>query len=75
MSYLQCHLLDGSDIEEDLKLLLDEEDLALVLSSDHRPNCLIQLMTQSMGLVNLSDNQKSLMVSSYQLPSFFYVCC
>ncbi|BBN11900.1 ion channel-forming bestrophin family protein [Marchantia polymorpha subsp. ruderalis] len=58
---LKCHLLDGSDIEEDLKLLLDEEDLALVLSSDHRPNCLIQLMTQSMGLVNLSDNQKSLM--------------
>ncbi|KAG6545622.1 hypothetical protein Mapa_012976 [Marchantia paleacea] len=58
---LKCHLLDGSDIEEDLKLLLDEEDLALVLSSDHRPNCLIQLMTQSMGLVNLSENQKSLM--------------
>ncbi|KAL2610543.1 hypothetical protein R1flu_029116 [Riccia fluitans] len=58
---LKCHLLDGSDVEEDLKVLLDEEDLALVLSSDHRPNCLIQLMTQSMRFMHLTDNEKSLM--------------
>ncbi|KAL3700275.1 hypothetical protein R1sor_018297 [Riccia sorocarpa] len=58
---LKCHLLDGSDMEEDLKELLDKEDLALVLSSDHRPNCLIQLMTQSVGSVHLTDTEKSLM--------------
>ncbi|KAL3690386.1 hypothetical protein R1sor_016695 [Riccia sorocarpa] len=58
---LKCHLLDGSDVEEDLKILLDEEDLALVLSADHRPNCLIQLMTQSMSFMHLTDTKKSLM--------------
>ncbi|KAL2634255.1 hypothetical protein R1flu_005734 [Riccia fluitans] len=41
--------------------MLDEENLALVLSSDHRHNCLIHLMTQSMGLLHLTGSEKSLM--------------
>ncbi|CAM6097853.1 unnamed protein product [Calypogeia fissa] len=58
---LKCHLLDGSDVYEDLKLLLDEEDLAVVMNSAHRPNCLLQLMTQSLALVDLTDSQRGLM--------------
>lgn len=58
---LKCHLLDRSETYEDLKLLLDEEDLAVVMESQHRPNCLIQLMSQSLTLVQISDDEKSLM--------------
>lgn len=69
----QCHLLDGSDIYEDLKLLLDEEDLAVVMNSQHRPNCLLQLMTQCLSLVDTSDNRKSLMVR--REPFSMNACC
>jgi putative membrane protein len=40
---------------------LDEDDLALVMCSEHRPNCLIQLMTQSLRHVLLQDNERSLL--------------
>jgi putative membrane protein len=40
---------------------LDEDDLALVMCSEHRPNCLIQLMTQSLRQVLLQDSERSLL--------------
>jgi hypothetical protein len=62
--FLQCHLLYGSDTWQELKDILDEDDLALVMCSEHRPNCLIQLMTQSLRHVLLQDNERSLLVSN-----------
>jgi predicted membrane chloride channel (bestrophin family) len=61
--FLQCHLLYGSDTWQELKDILDEDDLALVMCSEHRPNCLIQLMTQSLRQVLLQDSERSLLVS------------
>lgn len=61
--HLQCHLLHGSNIAEELEEILEEDDLALVMSSDHRPNCLIQLMTHTLKCAQLEDNERSLLVS------------
>jgi putative membrane protein len=58
---LKCHLLYGSDTWQELKDILDEDDLALVMCSEHRPNCLIQLMTQSLRQVLLQDSERSLL--------------
>lgn len=59
----QCHVLYGSDVAGELKDILDDEDLELVLSAKHRPNCLIQLMTELLKVVQLEDNERSLLVS------------
>ncbi|KAJ7539177.1 hypothetical protein O6H91_11G079700 [Diphasiastrum complanatum] len=58
---LKCYLIHGSDFTEDLKNLLDEEDLAFVLRSKHRPNCILQLIFQSIEQVELDDSQRSLL--------------
>lgn len=59
---MQCHLLYGSDIVEELREILKEDDLALVLSAEHRPNCLIQLMTHSLKCIKFEDGERSLLV-------------
>lgn len=66
---MQCHVLYGSDVAEELKDILDEDDLELVLSAKHRPNCLIQLMTELLKVVQLEDSERSLMVSEECLAS------
>lgn len=58
---LKCHLIHGSDTRKDLQDLLQDEDLAFVLASHHRPNCLIQLMSQSLGLVHLENTERVLL--------------
>lgn len=60
---IQCHVLYGSDVAGELKDILDDDDLELVLSAKHRPNCLIQLMTELLKVVQLEDNERSLLVS------------
>lgn len=60
---MQCHLLYNSDIAEELKEILKEDDLALVLSAEHRPNCLIQLITHSLKCIKFEDGERSLLVS------------
>lgn len=60
---MQCHLLYNSDIEEELSEILEKDDLALVLSAEHRPNCLIQLITHSLKCIQLEDGERSLLVS------------
>ncbi|KAK9094806.1 hypothetical protein Scep_026275 [Stephania cephalantha] len=60
---LKCHLTYGSDIGEDLKNLLEEDDLNIVLSSKHRPRCIIELISQSLKLLPLEDSKKHVLES------------
>lgn len=56
---LKCHLLHGSDIAGELGEILEEDDLAVVLRAEHRPNCLIQLMTHAVKSIKLEDGERS----------------
>ncbi|KAK9144892.1 hypothetical protein Sjap_004795 [Stephania japonica] len=60
---LKCHLTYGSDIGEDLKNLLEEDDLNIVLSSKHRPRCIIEFISQSLKLLPLEESKKHVMES------------
>ncbi|KAK9121253.1 hypothetical protein Syun_018870 [Stephania yunnanensis] len=60
---LKCHLTYGSDIGEDLKNLLEEDDLNIVLSSKHRPRCIIEFISQSLKLLPLEDSKKHVLES------------
>lgn len=48
-------------MRKDLQTLLGDDDLEFVLCSNHRPNCLIQLMSQVVCLVQLEDSEKTLL--------------
>lgn len=58
---LKCHLIHGSDTTKDLQCLLQDDDLAFVLASQHKPNCLIQLMSQSLGLLHIENSERNLL--------------
>ncbi|KAH9331332.1 hypothetical protein KI387_003440, partial [Taxus chinensis] len=59
---LKCHIIDGSDVEQDLGRLLSKQDLALVLSSHHRPNCIIQFLSASIAHdLRLDDSKKRIL--------------
>lgn len=58
---LKCHLLYGSDARQDLQSLLEADDLAVVLSSKHRPYCIIQFISQSLKLLNLEETKINLL--------------
>ncbi|KAH7387284.1 hypothetical protein KP509_16G014300 [Ceratopteris richardii] len=58
---LKCHLIYGSDIKNDLRRLLEEDDLTFVLSSQHRPNCLIQLISQALDHLQLDNSERLLL--------------
>lgn len=60
---LKCHLLYGSDIGRDLEPLLDVDDLEVVLSSKHRPCCIIQFISQSLQLLKLEESKRNLLES------------
>lgn len=60
---LKCHLLNGSDIEEDLKDMLDSEDLAIVVRSKHRPNCIIGFISHCIQLLHLEETKKHMLES------------
>ncbi|RVW81187.1 UPF0187 protein, chloroplastic [Vitis vinifera] len=53
-----CHVIYGSDIRQDLQNLLEVDDLAVVLSSKHRPRCIIEFISQSLQLLNLDDAKR-----------------
>ncbi|KAI3796559.1 hypothetical protein L1987_39234 [Smallanthus sonchifolius] len=55
---LKCHLIHGSDTGKDLKNLLEDDDLALVLSSNHRPRCITQFISQSLQSLNLESSKR-----------------
>ncbi|XP_009629643.1 voltage-dependent chloride channel 1, chloroplastic-like [Nicotiana tomentosiformis] len=50
---LKCHITYGSDIASDLKNLLEADDLAVVLSSKHRPRCIIGFISQCLQSLHL----------------------
>ncbi|MCO5613325.1 hypothetical protein L7F22_067601 [Adiantum nelumboides] len=58
---LKCHLIHGSDTRKELQRLLQYEDLAFVLSSRHKPNCLIQLISQALNLLQLENSDRILL--------------
>lgn len=58
---LKCHLIHGSDVRKELQTLLSGDDLEFVLGSRHQPSCLIQLMSQTLSLVQLQDVEKALL--------------
>ena len=60
---MQCHLVYESDLGRDLGDLLEEDDLAIVLSSNHRPRCIIQLISQSMQLLDLEEQKRIVLVN------------
>lgn len=60
---LKCHLIHGSDIGGDLENLLEDDDLDLVLSSNHRPRCIIQFISQSLQLLNLESSTRTTLES------------
>ncbi|KAK6918391.1 Bestrophin/UPF0187 [Dillenia turbinata] len=60
---LKCHVIYGSDIGSDLQNLLEADDLGIVLSSDHRPRCIIEFISQTLRLLNLEDTKKHVLES------------
>ncbi|KAM0048319.1 putative bestrophin/UPF0187 [Helianthus debilis subsp. tardiflorus] len=60
---LKCHLVHGSDTGKDLKNLLEDDDLALVLRSNHRPRCVIQFISQSLQMLNLEPSKRTTLES------------
>ncbi|KAL6981951.1 Voltage-dependent chloride channel 1, chloroplastic [Sarracenia purpurea var. burkii] len=60
---LKCHLIHGSDIGRELQSLLEVDDLAVVLSSKHRPRCIIEFISQSLQLLNLEESKRNLLES------------
>ncbi|XP_042510490.1 UPF0187 protein At3g61320, chloroplastic-like [Macadamia integrifolia] len=60
---LKCHVVYGSDIRRDLKDLMKEDDLAVLLSSKHHPRCLIEFISQSIRLLVLEDSKRAALES------------
>lgn len=62
---MQCHVLYGSDVERDLQHLLEVDDIALIMKSNHRPRCTIEFISQSIRLLKLEDSRRSILVSKF----------
>ncbi|EEF50517.1 UPF0187 protein At3g61320, chloroplastic [Ricinus communis] len=60
---LKCHVIYGSDINRDLRNLLEVDDLAMLLNSRHRPRCIIEFISQSLQLLNLEESKRHLLES------------
>ncbi|KAG2328533.1 hypothetical protein Bca52824_011261 [Brassica carinata] len=54
---LKCHVIYGSDIADDLRNVIEEDDLSLILQSKHRAGCVIQFISQSLQLLNLDSTK------------------
>ncbi|GLJ21594.1 hypothetical protein SUGI_0401020 [Cryptomeria japonica] len=55
---LKCHIIYGSDIRCDLERFLPENDISVVLSSQHPPNCIIQFMSECLRQLHLNDHER-----------------
>lgn len=60
---LKCHIICDSDVKGDLEGLLGEDDLSVVLASKHRPRCIIEFIAQSLQMLDLDEQKRSIMVS------------
>ncbi|XP_020525951.1 UPF0187 protein At3g61320, chloroplastic [Amborella trichopoda] len=70
---LKCHVIYGSDIHQDLRDLLDEGDLEVVLSSKHHPRCIIEFISQSLQLVHLDEAKRNILVNFGKSINFWEV--
>ncbi|CAN6487280.1 unnamed protein product [Victoria cruziana] len=59
---LKCHVIYGSNFEQDLGTFLDEGDLAVVMRSKHRPRCIIGFICQCLQLAHLDESKRSSLV-------------
>ena len=55
-------MIYGSDIADDLRNVVEEDDLSLILKSKHRPRCVIQFISQSLQLLNLDSTKINTLV-------------
>lgn len=60
---LKCHVIYGSDVGQDLMTLLEEDDLAVVMSSKHRPRCIIEFISQSLRLLHIDESKRTALES------------
>ncbi|CAA7410579.1 unnamed protein product [Spirodela intermedia] len=60
---LKCHVIYNSDIIADLKSILDEDDLAIILRSKHRPRCIIEFISRSIQLLHTEEAKRCVMES------------
>lgn len=60
---LKCHVMSGSDFRADLRNLLEEDDIAVVMSSKHRPRCMIEFITQSLQMLHLEEPKRNILES------------
>ncbi|CAM0871136.1 unnamed protein product [Alopecurus aequalis] len=60
---LKCHITSNSDIRKDLQGLLTEDDLNVVMSSKHRPRCIIEFISQSFQMLDFEEHRRSVMES------------
>ncbi|KAK7389970.1 hypothetical protein VNO78_25267 [Psophocarpus tetragonolobus] len=60
---LKCHVLYGSDVRRDLQHLLEVDDLAVVVSSKHRPHCIIEFISQTIQLLKLEESRRNFLES------------
>ncbi|CAN1237035.1 UPF0187 protein At3g61320, chloroplastic [Linum grandiflorum] len=58
---LKCHVINGSDVRQDLQNVLEVDDLALVMDARHRPRCIIALISQSLRLLSLDETKRNLL--------------
>lgn len=59
---LQCHVIHGSDIAQDLQTLIEPEDLSVIVSSTHRPRCIIDFISQTLRMLNLEESKLNVLV-------------
>lgn len=60
---LKCHITSNSDIRKDLQDVLSEDDLNVVMSSKHRPRCIIEFISQSLQMLDFEEHRRSVMES------------
>ncbi|CAL4912110.1 unnamed protein product [Urochloa decumbens] len=60
---LKCHIICDSDVKTDLQGLLNEDDLNVVLASKHRPRCVIEFISQSLQMLDLDEQKRTIMES------------
>lgn len=60
---LKCHLIHGSNFTKDLQDLLEGDDLAVVLSSKHRPRCIVGFISQGLRMLNLEESKRNVLES------------
>lgn len=60
---LKCHVIYGSDIAQDLGPLIEADDLEVIVSSKHRPRCIIDFISQSLRLLNLEESKLNVLES------------